>query len=468
MAIKSETYNLAVLGSGPGGYVGAIRAAQLGLKVALVEKENLGGVCLNWGCIPTKALLKNAEVISLLQRADEFGISISNYSASFAKAVERSRKVSQQLSKGVEFLMKKNKVDVFYGHGRLTSREKLEILDQNGLVTNEISAQKILLATGSRTKVFPGMEIDGKRIIGSSEAMVLEEAPKSMAIIGAGAIGVEFAYLFSAYGTEITLIEMLPRILPLEDREISETLQRSFKKRGIKVHTDARVDALNPIDQGVEVVLSENGGKQTVTVEKVLLAVGRTPNSENIGLESMGIRTEKGFITVDKNYRTNIENIYAAGDLIGAPLLAHVASAEAVAALEIMAGVETSYLNYEAIPSCTYCQPQVASVGLTEEKAKEKGYEVKVGKFFYRANGKALAIGEPEGLVKIVTESKYGEILGVHIIGAEATELIAESSLGKAIEATYQDLGKTIHSHPTLSEMIMEAAKGVDGLAIHS
>lgn len=469
MAVKGERYDLAVIGSGPGGYVGAIRAAQLGFKVALVEKDRLGGVCLNWGCIPTKALLKNAEVLSLFQKAEEFGINIESFSASFAKAVERSRKVSQQLCKGVEFLMKKNKVDVFYGHGRLMAKDRIEILGENDKPTEEISAGRILLTTGSRTKQFPGMEIDGQRIIGSTEAMLLEEVPASMTIIGAGAVGVEFAYLFSVYGTDVTLVEMLPRIVPLEDKEISETLQRAFKKRGIKVLTETRVDSLKSSKQGIEVTLVQNGETQTFSSQKVLLAVGRAPNSENLGLEDLDIQAEKGFVKVNEEFRTNIENIYAAGDLIGPPLLAHVASAEAIAAVEGMAGTSPGvYLNYESIPSCTYCQPQVASIGLTEEKAREKGYEVKVGKFLYRANGRALASGESEGLVKVVTEGKYGEILGVHIIGAEATELIAEPGMAKSIEATYQDLGKAIHSHPTLSEMIMEAAKAADGLAIHS
>lgn len=469
MAVKGEMYNLAVIGSGPGGYVGAIRAAQLGFKVALVEKDKLGGVCLNWGCIPTKALLKNAEVLSLFQKAEEFGISVPSFSASFAKAVERSRKVSEQLCKGVEFLMKKNKVNVFTGHGRLVAKDKIEILDQDGKPKDEIMAEKILLTTGSRTKQFPGMEIDGQRIIGSTEAMLLEEAPKTMTIIGAGPIGVEFAYLFDTYGTEVTLVEMLPRIVPLEDKEISETLQRVFKKRGIKVLTETKVEALITSKQGIEVKLSQNGEKQTISAQKVLLAIGRSPNSENLGLENLNIEVEKGFVKVSDEFRTNLENIYAAGDLIGPPLLAHVASAESIAAVEGMFGVSSGvYLNYDTIPSCTYCQPQVASVGLTEEKAREKGYEVKVGKFYYRANGKALAGGESEGLVKVVTEGKYGEILGVHIIGAEATELIAEPGLAKSIEATYQDLGKAVHSHPTLSEMIMEAAKAADGLAIHS
>ncbi len=460
-----QTYDVAVIGSGPGGYVAAIRASQLKLKTVLIERENLGGICLNWGCIPTKALLKSAETYALMQHVDEFGLTATNISHDFKKIIERSRKVADINSKGVEFLMKKNKIDVVKGQAQILKSGSIEVTENKS--KKSINAKHIIVATGGRPRTIPGIEFDGKQIIEYRKAMSLEKQPKSMIIIGAGAIGVEFAYFYNELGTEITMIEMLDQILPIEDKEISDILARSFKKKKIAVHTSTRVENIAKKGKNVEVTISKAGKEEKITAEVALVAIGIQGNSENMGLEEAGVTIEKGFIKVNEWYQTSANGIYAIGDIVGPPLLAHVASHEAIICVEKIAGVETHPLDYDSIPGCTYCQPQVASIGLTEAKAREEGYELKIGKFPYSASGKARAIGERDGTVKLIFDKKYGELLGAHIIGAEATELIAELGMAKSLESTSVELAKTIHAHPTLSEMIMEAAAAADGEAIH-
>lgn len=465
--MSSIQYDVAFVGGGPGGYVGAIRAGQLGLKTVVIEKERPGGVCLNWGCIPTKALLKNAELVLMMRHAADYGILCDNLRFDMGKAVERSRKAADTLASGVGFLLKKNKVDLIAGHGRLVSGSVIEVTDGQGQKST-VNAKSIVLATGSRSKAIPAVPVDGKRIITSTEAMLQTVPPTSLTIIGGGAIGVEFAYFYAAYGTKVTIIEMLPRLLPLEDAEISEQLERSFKKMGMIIKTGARVEKAEAGSGGTTVTVSVNGQSEAIYGDLTLLGIGRDPNTEDMGLETVGVKTERGFIVADRQngYRTSVPGVFAIGDVIGPPLLAHVASAEGIHIAERLGGHSPSPIDYGNIPGCVYCQPQVASVGMTEEEAKKHG-PVKVFKMPYRSSGKAVALGETEGMVKLVADARYGEILGAHIIGADATEMIAEICTARTLETTATELHKTIHAHPTLSELVMEAAAGIDGAAIH-
>lgn len=462
----SERYDLAVIGSGPGGYVAAIRAAQLGMKVALVERDRLGGVCLNWGCIPTKALLRNAEIVSLLRRGEEFGFSFDNLRLDFSVAVKRSERAARKLSKGVEYLMKKNKVTVVAGEGKLTGKGQVRVA-KDGDVT-ELQAGKILLATGTRPREIPGVPVDGKRVITSTEALSLPQVPRSLLVVGAGAVGVEFADVYGAYGADVTLIEMLPRLLPFEDAEISSFLEKVFAKRGMKIRTGTKVEQVTVGGEQVQVQVSKEGKTEEITGDVVLVAIGRVPNTEPLGLEALGIAVGRGgFIEVNDRFETSVPGIYAIGDVIGGALLAHKAMAEAIVAVEGMAGVDVRRIDPLKIPNCTYCSPQVASVGWTEEQAKEQGRQVKVGRFSFQASGKAVAMGDTEGFVKVVADAEYGEILGLHIIGPEATEMIAEATMARTLEATLEEVHHSIHAHPTLSETLAEACLAALGRPIH-
>lgn len=459
-------YDLVIIGGGPGGYVAAIRARQLGLKVALVEREHLGGVCLNWGCIPTKALLHNAEVIHLLNQGKTYGFSFDKDSLTvdYAAAHKRSRQVSGRLVKGVQFLMKKNQVDVFEATGTLKSATEVE------LSTGDMLAAKyIILATGARARSIPGVEIDGDRLISARHALELTEVPQSIVVIGAGAIGVEFAHVWRNYGADVTLIEMLSTVLPLEDSDVGQEMAKALSKRGIKVHTDTRVEKVdvNADGSGLTLTVSSNGQTQTIPAEKALVAIGVQPNTENLGLEAAGVKTNRGWVAIDEHMRTNVPTIYAIGDVTGLLPLAHVASAQGIVAVEAIAGLEPEPLSYADIPRCTYASPEVASVGLTEAQAREKGHEVKVGQFPFRANGKALAINDYEGFVKIVSDAKYDQVLGVHMIGPHVTDMIAEATGMIRLETTTEELARAVHPHPTLSEVVMEAAHAVLGQAIH-
>jgi len=461
-----QNFDVAIIGSGPGGYVAAIRASQLNLKTVLIEKDKLGGICLNWGCIPTKALLKNAEMVSHLKHAKEYGITVDNYSVDFEKVIKRSRRVADTNSKGVEFLMKKNKIEVVYGTANLSSANTIQVQDADGKAST-INTKNIIVATGGRPRTIPSIEIDGTKVISSKQAMSLEKQPKSMVVIGAGAIGIEFAYFYNTLGTEVTIIEMLDRILPIEDKEITDLLEKNLKKNKIKIHTSAAVETLKKTKAGIEVSFNSNGKTEKVSADVALMAIGIQGNSENLGLEEIGVTIERSFIPVNEWFQTNVAGVYAIGDITGPPLLAHVASHEAIICVEKIAGLNPHQMDYNSIPGCTYCNPQVASIGMSEEKAIAEGYEVQIGRFPYSASGKARAIGEREGLVKLIFDKKYGELLGAHILGAEATELIAELGLAKSFESTPTEILKTIHAHPTLSEMIMEAAGDAIGEAIH-
>jgi dihydrolipoamide dehydrogenase len=468
MGQDDRTFDLAVIGAGPGGYVAAIRAAQLGMRVAIVERDRLGGICLNWGCIPTKALLQNALVLSLFGRAEEFGIHIENLRADFGMAVKRSRQAAERLSKGVEYLMKKNKVAVFMGEARFASAHNLEIADGAGKTIGAIHADRVLLASGSRPRLLPGLVADGRVVLTSTEAILLPRAPSSMVIIGAGAVGVEFADIYQAYGTAVTVVEMLPTILPQEDAEIAMLLARSLTRRGIRVLTGTRVEQVAVEAGGAKVRVSADGKVEDLVGETVLVAVGRAPNSEVGGLKELGVVTEDGFVKVNEWMESSVPGIYAIGDLVGAPLLAHKASHEGIVAVEKMAKLDgVAPVDHRRIANCTYCHPQVASIGLTEARAKAEGYTIKVGRFPFTASGKAIALGETEGMVKVIADAKQGEILGVHILGAEATELIAEAGLAMSLEATPEEIARSIHAHPTLSEAMGEAALEVLGRAIH-
>uniref|UniRef100_A0A832G671 Dihydrolipoyl dehydrogenase n=1 Tax=Ignavibacterium album TaxID=591197 RepID=A0A832G671_9BACT len=462
-------YQIAVLGGGPGGYVAAIRAGQLGFKTVVIDKDNLGGICLNWGCIPTKSLLKNAEIYDTLKNhGKDFGITAKELSFSFKDIIKRSRDIADRISKNVELLIKKNKVDRIRGFGKLISQNQIDIFDKDGKKIDSVTADKIIIATGARPRTIPQIPVDRKNIITSTEAMILDELPKELIVIGAGAIGIEFAYFYNVLGTKVTIIEMLENILPIEDKEVSQTLEKNFKKRGMEIYTNTVVEKAEVKGKKVSVIINQNGQKKELTADKVLSAIGVVGNVEGFGLEELGIEIFKNHIKVDKNtYQTNIPNIYAIGDVIGPPWLAHVASAEGIHCVEGIKGIKNPPIDYDNIPGCTYCQPQVASVGLTEQKARELGYEIKVGKFPFMASGKAFAVGEREGFVKLIFDAKYGEILGGHIIGSEATELIAEVALARALEATAHSIIKTVHAHPTLSESIMEAAANAYGEAIH-
>lgn len=464
--MPEKTFDIVVLGGGPGGYTAAIRAAQLGFTTGIVEAEKLGGICLNWGCIPTKALLKNAEVLHQFKKAAEWGISYENLKFDFGKIIQRSRGISDKISKGVEFLMKKNKIDYMPGYGTLLGGGKLSVKPKEGNAY-AISAKHIIVATGARARSIPGVTIDRKRVISSTEAMNLPEQPKSMIVVGAGAIGVEFAYFYNALGTTVTIVEMMPGILPIEDRELTKDLEKSFKKQGIEILTDTKVESVKASAADVTVVVNTSEGKRELKADVALMAIGVQGNVEGFGLEKVGVVVERNHINVDKNYRTNVPGVYAIGDVIGAPWLAHVASAEGVHCVEAIKGMNPEPMDYSMIPGCTYCQPQIASVGLTEEKAKAEGHELKIGKFPFRPLGKAVAIGETEGMVKLIFDAKYGELLGAHIMGSEATEMIAELALAKRLEATGKSIFHTVHAHPTLSEAVMEAAAAAYGEAIN-
>ncbi len=458
-------YDVLVLGGGPGGYVAAIRAAQLGLKTAVVEKEHLGGVCLNWGCIPTKALIRNADIVHLLARGKEFGFKFDNLQLDYTVAVKRSRQVSSRLVKGVGFLMKKNKIDVIQGSGALTGPHTLNVDGK------QVSAAHIILATGASPALLPGLTADGTRILTYRHAIVQKDLPKRLVIVGAGPIGMEFAYVYNAYGVEVTVVEMLPHILPNEDPEVAAVVAKAFRKYGVKLLAATRTEAIEVVDAGVRinVVNLETGKKEQLEAEQVLMAIGVKPNSRDIGLEAAGVQTnERGWVTVNETMQTNVPHIFAIGDLNGKMPLAHVASAQGIVAAETIAGVQSAPLDdYSNMPRCTYCHPQVASIGLTEAQAREAGYDIKVGKFPFQANGKALGLGEREGFIKLIMDAKYHEILGVHMVGPEVTELLPELSLARMLELTPEEIGRNVHAHPTLSETIMEAAHAALGHAIH-
>ncbi|MCX7880140.1 MAG: dihydrolipoyl dehydrogenase [Ignavibacteria bacterium] len=457
--MNEHKVDLVVIGSGPGGYVASVRASQLGLKTICVERSELGGICLNWGCIPSKALLKSAEYANFFKEAKSFGFDVKDYSIDFQNVIKRSREVANRMSNGVSFLFKKYKVQLVRGFGRFKTKNLIEVVDENGNITDLIETKFTIIATGGRTRMFETIEVDRKRVLTSREALVIDEIPKDIIIIGAGAIGVEFSYFFNAFGSKVTLVEMLDRILPLEDEEISKELEKHFKKSGITILTNAKVLSAKTTGEQVDVIVSKSGGKEEkLTASYVLNAIGVEPNTENIGLENIGVHLEKGFVKVDNFMRTNVENVFAIGDVVGPPLLAHKASAEGILAVEFIAGTNPNPINYHNIPSCTYCQPQVASIGLTEKQAKEMGRNVRIGKFPYTANGKAHGIGEAKGFAKIVIDEEYGEILGAHLIGPDVTELIGEIAVARSLEATGHSLAKIIHPHPTLSEAIMEAA----------
>ena len=462
----THSFDVTVIGGGPGGYTAAIRAAQLGQTVGIIERDRLGGICLNWGCIPTKALLKNAELWHSLERASEFGFTIKGASFDFSAIINRSRGVADKLSKGVEFLMKKNKITFVKGTATFKNATTIEVKDEKGAVTT-VTSKNTIIATGARARSIPGVAIDGKRTLTSTEAMILKEQPKTMTIIGAGAIGVEFAYFYNTFGTKVTIVEMLPNVLPIEDTEVSDALEKSFRKAGVDIRTKTKVKSVTPGKSDVKVVVETDGKEETLTSDVALIAIGVQGNTENLGLEALGVAMEKGFIKTDDHLRTNVKGIYAIGDVNGPPWLAHVASAEGVIAAETIAGKATHGMKYDNVPGCTYCQPQVASVGLTERAAREKGHELKIGKFPFAASGKSIAMGETSGFVKLIFDAKYGELLGAHIIGAEATELIAELGVARSLETTGEALIRTIHAHPTLSEAVMEAAANAYGEAIN-
>ena len=454
-------YDLIIIGSGPGGYVTAIRASQLGFKTALVEKESLGGICLNWGCIPTKALLKSAQVFEYLNHANDYGLNIKGFSSDFKAIISRSRNIAEGMSKGVKFLMKKNKIDVISGYGKVKPDK---VVDVDGI---EYKADHIVIATGARSRVLPAIPQDGKKIFGYREAMNLPKQPKKLIIVGSGAIGVEFAYFYNSLGTKVTIVEYLPNLVPLEDHEISKELEKSFKKRGINVMTSSEVTSISTKGKGVKVVIKTSKGEETLEADTLLSATGIKSNIEGIGLEKVGIAVDKDKILVNSYYQTNIPGYYAIGDIVPGPALAHVASAEGILCVEKIAGHDVTPIDYGNIPGCTYCSPEISSVGLTEKQAIDQGFDVKIGKFPFSASGKASASGHKDGFVKVIFDSKYGEWLGCHMIGAGVTDLIAEVVLGRKLETTGHDVLKTIHPHPTMSEAIMEAVADAYDEVIH-
>ena len=459
-------YDLIVMGSGPGGYVAAIRASQLGMKAAIVEKAELGGICLNWGCIPTKALLKSAQVFDYLLHAQDYGLKAKEVEADFAAIVKRSRGVADSMSKGVQFLMKKNKIDVINGFGKVMPGKKVEVKGDDGKTTMH-DAKHIIIATGARSRELPNLKMDGKKIIGYREAMVLDKQPKSMVVVGSGAIGVEFAYFYHTLGTKVTVVEFMPNVVPVEDEDVSKQLARSFKKSGIEVMLESTVVSVDTTGNGCKVKVKTKKGEEILECDVVLSAVGITSNLEGIGLEETGIASDKGKILVNDYYQTNMPGYYAIGDIVRGPALAHVASQEGITCVEKIAGLNPDPINYNNIPGCTYCQPEIASVGYTEKAAKEAGYEIKVGKFPFTASGKAKAAGTPDGFVKVIFDAKYGEWLGAHMIGANVTELIAEVVVARKLETTGHEIIKSIHPHPTMSEAIMEAVADAYGEVIH-
>jgi dihydrolipoamide dehydrogenase len=462
----SKKYDLIVIGSGPGGYVAAIRAAQLGLKVGVVERESLGGICLNWGCIPTKALLKSANVFEYIQHAEDYGIKVKDASVDFNGMVKRSRNVAGGMSKGINFLFKKNKIETINGTGKVKKGKKVEVKDADGKVA-EYTADHIILATGGRSRELPAMPIDGEKIIGYRKAMTLEKMPQKMIVVGSGAIGVEFAYFYNTLGVDVTIVEFMPRIVPLEDEEVSRQLEKTFKKGGMKIMTSSEVTKVDTKGKGCKVTVKTKKGEEQLECDVVLSAVGIATNLENIGLEETGVKHEKGKVLVDDYYRTNVDGIYAIGDIVHGPALAHVASAEGIICVEKIAGQKPEPLDYNNMPACTYCSPEIAAVGYTEEQAKAAGYEVKVGKFPFSASGKASAAGAKEGFVKVIFDAKYGEWLGAHMIGANVTEMIAEVVAARKLETTGHEVIKTVHPHPTMSEAVMEAAAAAYDEVIH-
>lgn len=459
-------FDVIVLGSGPGGYVAAIRAAQLGLKTAIIERESLGGICLNWGCIPTKALLKSANVFEYMNHAEDYGLRAENIDKDFTKVVKRSRSVAEGMSNGIKFLMKKNKIEVIMGEGTVKPGKKISVKGEDGKTT-DYSAKHIIIATGGRSRELPNLPQDGKKIIGYRQAMNLPEQPKKMVVVGSGAIGVEFAYFYQTMGTEVTVVEYLPNVVPVEDEEVSKQLERSFKKAGVKVMTSAEVTKVDTSGDGCKVTVKTKKGEEQIECDVVLSAVGVTANIENIGLEATGIKTEKGKIVVDEYYKTNVDGYYAIGDCVPGQALAHVASAEGIICVEQIAGHHPQPLDYNNIPGCTYCSPEIASVGYTEKAAKEAGYELKVGKFPFSASGKASAAGAKDGFVKVIFDAKYGEFLGCHMIGANVTEMIAEAVVARKLETTGMEIIKSVHPHPTMSEAVMEAAAAAYDEVIH-
>lgn len=459
-------YDVIVLGSGPGGYVTAIRASQLGFKVAIIEKENLGGVCLNWGCIPTKALLKSAQVFDYLKHASDYGLSVSSFDKDFKAVVSRSRGIADGMSKGVQFLMKKNKIDVIDGFGKMKPGKKVAVTAADGKVT-DYDADHIIIATGARSRELPNLPQDGIKVIGYRQAMTLEKQPKSMIVVGSGAIGVEFAHFYNAMGTKVTIVEFLPNIVPLEDEDVSKQMERSMKKAGVTIMTNSSVEKIDTSGTGVKAYVKTSKGEEVLEADILLSAVGIKTNLENIGLEEVGIATDKDKIIVNDFYQTNIPGYYAIGDVVPGPALAHVASAEGITCVEKIAGLHVDPIDYGNIPGCTYASPEIASVGLTEKQAKEKGYDLKIGKFPFTASGKAKASGTPDGFVKVIFDAKYGEWLGCHMIGAGVTDMIAEAVVARKLETTGHEILKAIHPHPTMSEAVMEAVADAYGEVIH-
>ena len=460
-------YDIIVLGSGPGGYVTAIRASQLGLKTAIVEKAEIGGICLNWGCIPTKALLKSANVFEYISHAADYGISVKGADADFAGMVNRSRGVAEKMSGGVQFLMKKNKIDVINGFGKVKAGKKVSVTDDKGEVKEYSADKAVIIATGARSRQLPNLPQDGKKVIGYREAMTLPSQPKKLVVVGSGAIGVEFAYFYNTLGTEVTVVEYMPNIVPVEDAEVSKQLERSFKKQGMKIMTNSSVESVDTSGKGCVVTVKTKKGEEKIECDIVLSAVGIQTNIEGIGLEDVGIATDKGKVLVNDFYQTNIPGYYAIGDIVDGPALAHVASAEGITCVEKIAGMNVEPIDYGNIPGCTYCSPEVASVGMTEQAAKDAGFDIKVGKFPFSASGKASAAGANDGFIKLIFDAKYGELLGGHMVGANVTEMIAEIVAIRKLETTGHELIKTIHPHPTMSEAIMEAAAAAYGEVIH-
>lgn len=459
-------YDIIVLGSGPGGYVTAIRASQLGFKTAVIERESLGGICLNWGCIPTKALLKSAQVFDYLKHASDYGLTIAEFDKDFGAVIARSRGVADGMSKGIQFLMKKNKIDVLEGTGKVKPGKKIDVTDKDGKVT-EYSADHIIIATGARSRELPNLPQDGKKVIGYRQAMTLPEQPKSMIVVGSGAIGVEFAHFYNSMGTDVTIVEFMPNIVPVEDEDISKQMERSMKKAGVKIMTNSSVEKIDTSGNGVKATVKTAKGEEILEADILLSAVGIKSNIENIGLEEVGIATDRDKILVNAFYQTNVPGYYAIGDVVPGPALAHVASAEGITCVEKIAGLHVDAIDYGNIPGCTYATPEIASVGLTEKAAKEKGYELKIGKFPFSASGKAKAAGTPDGFVKVIFDAKYGEWLGCHMIGAGVTDMIAEAVVARKLETTGHEIIKSIHPHPTMSEAIMEAAADAYGEVIH-